>query len=204
MESVDHLVYAVPDLDAAVDALETRWGVRAAPGGQHRGRGTHNALLGLGGASYLEIIAPDPAQPETGAARPFDVTPGTEPHLAGWASPAPGIDERRTSAVAAGWDPGPAGDLSRLRPDGVLLAWRLTPHPDLFVVPFLIDWGTSEHPSVSAPRGVVLGELRIEHPDPARIEAVLRALQIRVPVEKAAEAALVARLETPRGPIELR
>jgi len=58
---VDHLVYAVPDLDAAVSDLERRLGVRAAPGGQHPGRGTSNALIAPGPDSYLALPAPDPA-----------------------------------------------------------------------------------------------------------------------------------------------
>ena len=45
---VDHIIYAAPDLDSAVDDLETRLGVRAAGGGQHIGQGTHNKLLALG------------------------------------------------------------------------------------------------------------------------------------------------------------
>ena len=49
---IDHLVFAAPDLDRAVDDLAARFGVRASAGGKHTGRGTHNALLSLGPATY--------------------------------------------------------------------------------------------------------------------------------------------------------
>ena len=45
---IDHLIYACPDLDGGVGLIETRFGVRARPGGKHVGLGTHNALLSLG------------------------------------------------------------------------------------------------------------------------------------------------------------
>ena len=43
--AIDHLVYAVPDLAAAVADIEERTGVAPVPGGAHVGRGTYNALL---------------------------------------------------------------------------------------------------------------------------------------------------------------
>jgi hypothetical protein len=45
---IDHLVYAVPSLPAAIADVAERFGVRAQAGGKHIGLGTHNALLALG------------------------------------------------------------------------------------------------------------------------------------------------------------
>ena len=56
---VDHLVYATPDLSMGVQRIAEWLGVEPVPGGQHPGRGTRNALVALGPASYLEIVGPE-------------------------------------------------------------------------------------------------------------------------------------------------
>jgi hypothetical protein len=93
---VDHLVYATPDVDATVDELARRTGVRATPGGPHPGRGTRNALLALGPTSYLEIVGPDAAQPAPAAPRWLSVDAVDAPRLVTWAARVDDLD-----AVAA-------------------------------------------------------------------------------------------------------
>jgi hypothetical protein len=206
--TVDHLVYAAADVDAASEALAERLGVRPAGGGSHVGLGTRNTLLALGEDVYLEVIGPDPEQD-------FEHRPGrfsAEPLLRGWAVRAPAIDATVAAARERGYDPGDAEAQRRARPDGALLGWRLTApgrggigaDDRARLVPFLIDWGGSEHPSRGAPTGCRLVELRGEHPEPEAVRSRLDALGVDLEVAVGADAALIATIETPRGRIELR
>jgi hypothetical protein len=203
---LDHLVYATPDLDAALDDLEARLGVRAVLGGRHPGRGTYNALISLGADHYLEIIGPDPQQPDVAQPRSFGLDDLATPLLRTWAAKAPDIDARVERARAAGYDPGSARAMSRERPDGVTLAWHLTQSGlpvGGWLVPFLIDWGESPHPALSAPGGVALDSLRAEHPTPDAIRPLLVALDVALDVDEGPEPRLIARLSTSNGVVEL-
>jgi hypothetical protein len=204
---VDHLVYAVPDLDAAVADLERRLGVRATPGGQHPGRGTRNALIALDADSYLEILAPDPAQPAPAGGRWFGVDPAVPARLAGWAAKGSDLARVVASAAARGVQLGPVVAGSRQRPDGVTLKWTLTDPgvtSGVTLLPFFIDWADSPHPAATAARGPVLESLRAEHPRPDLAREPLAAIGIDLPVEKGLRPALVAILRTVSGVVELR
>ncbi|GAA1951964.1 VOC family protein [Amycolatopsis minnesotensis] len=184
---LDHLVYATPDLDATVAELRAG-GVPLSPGGPHVGVGTRNFLGGLGEGAYLEVVGPDPDQDDPRAPRPFGIDALTGPRLVTWAARTTDLDRAIADAAEAGHDAGAAGEMSRERPDGVLLRWRLAFPPDNAggVLPFLIDWGASAHPSETAATGAVLGSFALAHPDPRRIATVLRALGADVPVEQGA------------------
>jgi hypothetical protein len=202
---IDHLIYAAPDLTAAVADLEDRFGVRAQAGGRHTGLGTHNALLALGPRTYLEIIAPDPGQPAPPVPRPFGLDDLAHGTLASWALTCDDIDQAVTEAQRQGYDPGPAGDGQRVEPAGTRLRWRATVSATASdLVPFLICWGGTEHPARSAPQGLSLQSLRIEHPDPPSLTPALMALGADIEVTSAAAPALVATLSGPAGTKILR
>ena len=204
---LDHLVYAAPELDAAVDHVRDRLGVSPVPGGSHPRWGTRNALVGLGPGRYLEVIAPDPGLPDPEGPRPFGVDDLTEPRLATWAlkSRAPKADAR--AVRAAGFDLGPVRSGTRRRPDGTGLSWMLTdPAAERAggVIPFLIEWADGAHPSETLEHPVELLGLDAAHPEPERIRSALGALGADLDLTPGPRPALRARLRCPAGQVELR
>jgi hypothetical protein len=203
---LDHLVYATRDLDRSVDDLEARLGVRAAPGGQHPGRGTRNALIALSDDTYLEIIGPDPSQSALRQPRWFDIDALVEPRLVAWAAKTSDLDAMFARARAHGVGLGAIGSGSRQRADGSWLRWRFTDPATIAgdgLVPFFIDWGATVHPSASAPRGVSLASFRAEHPDPDPILRALAAVDVTLPVVRGSRPRLIATIRTPHGAVDL-
>ncbi|MET9385119.1 VOC family protein [Streptomyces sp. NPDC002928] len=200
---LDHLVLATPDLVATVADFARRTGVTPAPGGVHVGLGTRNHLVGLGGTNYLEIIGPDPEQPEPSGPRPFGVDGLAAPRTITWAISPSDLDATVAAARARGYDPGDVRAMSRRRPDGTLLEWRLTDgasaHPS-GLVPFLIDWGASAHPSASGLPVTPLLALSATAPDPDEIRPLLTALGTDLALTEG-PVGLSFTVEAPRGPV---
>jgi len=198
---IDHLVLATPDVESSVAALAKDWGIAATPGGSHPGLGTRNALVALGSTKYLEIIGPDRDQPAPPGPRPFGIDALSRPRLVTWAASADDIDQRVERARQRGYDPGPVLPLSRTRPDGVVLEWRLTFAATVGdgLVHFLIDWGASPHPASSSATGAALLAFWGEHPRPGEITPLLDALGVELELRPAARTRLVAVVETANG-----
>ena len=207
LSQVDHLLYATPDLDRGVAEIERLLGVHASPGGQHLGFGTRNALLSIGPLIYLEIIGPDPAQPKPAGPRRFGVDDLKAPQLIGWVGRATELDALVARARANGIAMGDALSGGRQQPDGTMLSWKYI-DPAVIVehrlIPYFMDWGTSPHPATTSAKGARLVGLRAEHPDPARIEKMLRVLNLDVPVSRGSQPMLIATLEGTKGRVELR
>lgn len=204
---VDHLVYAAPDLDAAVDDLERRLGVHASAGGRHPGRGTRNALIALGPWCYLEIVAPDPEQPAPSAGRWFGIDTLAAPRLVTWAAKGTTLARFAADFSEKGVQLGPVSVGCRTRPDGVALRWAFTDPATVVadgLVPFFIDWGESDHPAAAAVGGIALAGLRAEHPFPGGVQPMLDALGLNLCVNEGPTPALIATMRTASGEMELQ
>ena len=207
---LDHIVLATPDVQATVDEIADAIGVRTAVGGRFTEMGVYNHLLALENDAYLEIIGPDP-EAEGGGGMPFGMEPDSDrgAHIPHWCCKANGVlDERAAAAKAAGYDLGEVRPLGRDLPGGGRLEWRLTigewpPHLG-GLVPFLIDWGDSPHPSTTAVAGASLASWHGEHPDVAAVRRAHEAMGISLELREAGAPALVMTLSGPAGTITYR
>ena len=208
VDRVDHLMFAVADLNAGIAQIEAMTGVKARFGGAHPGRGSRNALLSLGPRAYLEIIAPDPEQSSPRSLESLGLSATRQSRLIGWAFNSADLPRIVTDAGSRGLAMRQPESGERRRPDGKVLSWRTTALVDERtgdgLVPFFIDWGATEHPSVPAPKGARLVSIRAQHPAPGSVQQIFDALGIALKIETGSEAALIAVLDTPRGRVELR
>jgi hypothetical protein len=155
MLRIDHVVYAVRDLDEAAVRFRREFGLDSVVGGRHAGWGTANRIVPLG-EQYLELIGVvDKAEAST-TTLGRSVLERTEAGD-GWYTIAVASDdvvligERLGLEVDAG---------SRERPDGEVLRWRMAglddPRRELWM-PFFLIWDVpaSLHPgSARAGHGV--------------------------------------------------
>ena len=203
---IDHLVYAVPNLEKAVQDFEARLGAPPRPGRRHEGLGTHNAILPLEGLVYVELIAIDPLQDSPGRPRPFGLDDLAQPRLVTWAARTVDIESVVALARKRGFDPGTVLDLKRAPPSGETISWKLTVRREPAgdgLVPFVIDWADATHPASGGPTPCRLESFSAQHPEPAVIEEALAALDVALDVEHAAVPRLTAVVSGPGGRITL-
>ncbi|MBK1661777.1 VOC family protein [Paracraurococcus ruber] len=204
MAEIDHIVLGARTLEEGAAFVEQHLGVKPRKGGVHEGFGTHNMLLGLGRGTYLEVIAPDPAQPEPAHPRLFDlddpslkVALEAEPRLIAWVARTPVLD-----AVVARLGHR-AGEMQAMsRGD---LHWRMAFPPQRQdmnnLIPALIEWKGEGASSRLPDSHVRLLALEAEHPDADAVKSALaeRGLEEVLRVRRSPHARLVARLKRADG-----
>lgn len=135
---IDHVIYAVEDLDVAAGRFRADFGLASIAGGRHPGWGTANRIVPLG-RDYVELVTvvDRAAAAVSNFGRPvLDAIAKRHP-LVGWAAQTDDLQataNRLGLAVEGG---------SRTTPDGSVLAWRLAGvAPGLAggALPFFIEW----------------------------------------------------------------
>jgi hypothetical protein len=211
MLQLDHITVVAPCLEEGVAHVKACLDLDVPFGRRHEYMGTHNHLMRLGEAVYLEIVALDPAGQGPGYARWF------------------GLDDQR--AVRAAWDEGHRlrGWVARTHDIDAVLAGNeaylgrkveLTANNASFyfsiptdgslpfggAAPSVID-RKGKPPSVAtmADFGATLRSLTLEHPDPNAVSALYQRLGVDRPpqIRRALKLRYRVEIETAGGLKEL-
>ena len=205
MNPIDHLILGAPSYEAGLAYGKDCLGVEAKEGGRHGGLGTRNALVGLGPAQYLEILAPDA---DTDDRSPY--RDGLErmpaPGLVGVMAACGDLDALADAGRAAGLQtPGPA-PFSRTTPDGRTLNWRLlsfTRHPYGTAVPTFIDWAHTPNPAESLPADMSLAGFALAVQDVDGLRRVHEVLEFEADLERSETPHMKAVFTTPKGDVAI-
>ncbi|MBL1264273.1 VOC family protein [Candidatus Methylomicrobium oryzae] len=202
---LDHIAVTAPSLEAGTDYVCRMLGVSLQAGGSHPRMGTHNRLLKLGDACYLEVIAIDPAAPPPDRPRWFRLDqpdPSCPVRLGAWIARTDDIEAAaKASPVALGGiEPMSRGQLN----------WQITIPPDgdlplQGMAPALIQWPAGMHPADALPdSGCALVCLEGFHPEADQVLRLLDAIGFEgdfrvfnLPPDQ--KPYLVAHIQTPSG-----
>lgn len=203
---IDHIVYAVSELENGIHQIHQKLGAKPVYGGRHLHQGTHNALLKLGNGCYFEIIAPDPENKNIKAPRWMGVDLIKEPCITRWAIKSSDIsaDIRHISALKSGL--GESKEGQRMTDTHKLLKWHLSipqPSPLVEPIPFLIDWEYSEHPSECLPDICRIESFNLYSDKAEELNQALSALGIKQYASQSDEASIQLTVRCPNGLVKL-
>jgi hypothetical protein len=209
MAELDHITMAAHSLEHGLGHLRAVLGIDLPYGGEHPRMGTHNHLLRLGDALFLELIAVNPRARRPDRPRWFALDDSTlqaqlaaAPKLITWVV--------RTRYIAEVF-------LASTRPLGAIepmqrgdLRWLLTfPNDGSLVdggmIPGVIQWPDGPHPASRMPDlGCALERFEAIHPDPVSYHRDLASLGADrlLSITQAAPGTaphLVAHIRTPHG-----
>jgi hypothetical protein len=196
---IDHLVVTSPSRETGSAWVTEMLGVPLREGGAHARMGTHNALLRLGDAVYLEVLAIDPNALAPPRPRWFGLDRPAPPRLAGWIVRT--SDILATVAAASV----PLGEVEPMERGD--LRWRITIPADGRLplggmAPGVIEWPDEKHPAGGLPdSGCRLLGLEIDHPEGGEISRLLDSIGFDGPVDVRVGKVprLVASIATPSG-----
>lgn len=204
---IDHLIFGVPELQTGINLIQKKLGVSPSSGGKHPKFGTHNALFKISDHTYFEVIAPDPDSAHDHQKLWMGLDQLSGPALIWWAAKADDLESASGKAKKNGWDLGQSMAGSRNTADGRTLSWKLTDPYAIHengVLPFLIDWGNSVHPTVNMPdKHCRLIDFQLLHPAPEKINTCLRAINLSFPVAFHSKPMIRAGFSTIQGTVYL-
>jgi hypothetical protein len=198
---IDHLVWFSPILADGERHFASRMDCAPAYGGIHPGDGTQNSLLSVGDATYVEILARDPAQESSSLDGELAGLKGQG--LYHWAVGGVDLDGIIAGARRSSYQVSDVVSGGRRLPDGNWLGWKLVGlrnHAFGALVPFFIDWTDCIHPAASAPRGGRFTKIELFSPAAAKLSDLFRSLGLELPIVQREKSGISVTLEGRGGP----
>jgi len=206
MRRIDHIAYAVPNLDDGIKHLQELLGCEVIVGGRHLNNGTHNALVNLGNEIYLELIATDIENKDVEGPRWMAVDLVEEPRVTRWALKSNDLNADLNALKVFNPDLGNSFEGSRKKQDGSLLKWHMAlplPAPEIELAPFAVDWKDSIHPTRSLTAECELISIELIHPNPTIYAQLFAALDIELMIYQGVSTKIKLEINSPKGIIEI-
>lgn len=177
---IDHIVYCVPNLELAIKDLESRLGIRPTIGGRHINKGSKNALVHLGEASYLEVLAIDTNNKLAKVPRWMGLDLISNSCVTRWCLKSENLFMDAEVLQKTDANLGQIDEGKRALSNGQFLTWKMImplAEPVIDILPFMTDWtASSSHPCDQLDQVCKLKNLHLFHPNPEYINQTLRAL----------------------------
>lgn len=204
---IDHMVYCVPHLDSAIEHFKKAFGIEASIGGQHLLQGTHNAIIKVGPASYLELIAADPSNLNIQTSRWMGVDLISEPRLTRWCLASQTISRDIQDLQNYNTQLGEIVEGQRMTTSNKLLKWQMSKPlstPLIEPAPFLIDWSkSSTHPVKNLTQVCTLESIEIQCMNNLEVEKLFEKWDLKKYYTEADSNSIKARFIGPKGPFSL-
>ncbi len=205
---IDHIVYAVLDLDQAMSDIESHLGIRPVFGGYHKTQGTKNALLDLDDGCYLEILAIDHDNINIKTSRWMGIDLILEPRITRWALKSDHIESDSEILKSHNKEMGTIYQGSRKTTTGETLAWKMIlplSSPDIELIPFMVDWSESAfHPTEKLQEGCSLKEISLAGSAADKSNQVFNELSISNNISNTINTTISITIEGPNGLIILK
>jgi hypothetical protein len=203
LATIDHVILGIADLDRGIEQFERLTGVRPVHGGKHP-TGTHNALVALGGRTYLEILAVQPGR--SPPADFADLSDLRELTPVGWAARVEETSNLQERVASAGLQvTGPKAG-SRKTPQGAALQWVMFDlQRPVDAGPFFIAWlSGSAHPSTTSPSGCTLDSWSVAGPEADVLNRLRTVIAPEAEISVAPATVLALTLKCPKGLVNFR
>lgn len=198
--TLDHVIWAVPDLEKGIAFFSEQTGIQPVYGGEHSNGVTANFLVAVGACTYLEIVGPKPGGELSGLGA--GAGRYSSKNMAGFALGLADANNAQALFQKAGIEAGALREGSRNKPDGSLVAWKSTSLPGEFgdhTFQFSIEWTAGVHPALTSPKGITLKRLILMGDRAYQYSELVEQFGLPITIMAEGSRNIRLELETPNG-----